>query len=140
MLIMKIIIFGSMTASKEMLDAKLELEKLGHQVTLPSFTEDYAKLASQNEMHFESAQNKIDHDLIKKYYELIKENDACLTLNVERKSIPGYVGANSLIEMAFAHVLNKPNYLLNPIPEMDYKDEIIAFSPIVINGDFSKIK
>jgi hypothetical protein len=137
---MKIIIFGSMTTSKEMLQAKSELEKLGHQVTLPTFTEDYAKLVTHGEMHRESAQNKIDHDLIRKYYELIKEHDVCLTLNIERKSIPGYIGANSLIEIAFAHVLNKPNYLLNQIPEMDYKDELVAMRPIVINGDFTKIK
>jgi predicted RNA-binding protein with PUA domain len=44
-----------------------------------------------------------------------------------------------LIEMAFACALDKKIYLLNPIPEMNYSDEIFAMKPIVLSGDLSKI-
>lgn len=42
--------------------------------------------------------------------------------------------------MAFAHVLNKKIFLLNPIPQINYSDEIEAMNPIILNHDLSKIK
>lgn len=42
--------------------------------------------------------------------------------------------------MAFAHVLNKKVFLFNPIPQMNYSDEIEAMKPIIFNSDLSKIK
>jgi len=41
--------------------------------------------------------------------------------------------------MSFAYILKKKIYLLNPIPDMIYTDEIIAMHPIVLNGDLTKI-
>lgn len=41
--------------------------------------------------------------------------------------------------MAFAHVLDKKIFLLNPIPEIPYKDEIVAMQPIILDGDLAKI-
>lgn len=43
------------------------------------------------------------------------------------------------MELGFAHVNNKKIFLLNPIPQMNYSDEIAAVQPVVINGDFSLI-
>lgn len=63
-----------------------------------------------------------------------------LIANVERKGIKGYIGGNSFLEMGFAFVLKKPIYLLHEIPDIEYRDEIEAMMPIIINGDFSKIK
>jgi len=34
--------------------------------------------------------------------------------------------------------LNKKIYLLNNIPDIFYKDEIVAMQPIIINEDISK--
>jgi len=36
--------------------------------------------------------------------------------------------------------LKKELYLFNPIPDNILKDEILGFSPIIINGDLSKLK
>jgi len=62
-----------------------------------------------------------------------------LVANVERKGVKGYIGGNSFLEMGFAFVLNKPIYLLHEIPDINYKDEIEAMIPIILNGDFLKI-
>lgn len=137
---MKIVICGSMTASKEMLEIEKKLQTLGHEVVLPPFTHDYAALDEMDKMHSESAQNKIKHNLVGVYYEEIKNNDAVLVVNIERKGIKGYIGGNSFLEMGFARVLNKPIYLWDGIPEMSYRDEIEAMQPIIINGDLSLIK
>lgn len=137
---MKIIICGSMTMAKKMIEIESGLTKLGHEVILPRFTKEYAQMSSTDEMHSESVKNKVDHDLIRDYFEEIKTGDAVLVINEERKNIANYIGGNSFLEMAFAHVLNKGIFLLNPIPEMIYSDELIAMQPVVLNGDLNMIK
>lgn len=137
---MKIVICGSMTFVKEMIEIEKKLIELGHEVILPKFSENYSKLESENEIHNESVKNKIDYDLIRDYFEEIKKSDVILVINKTRKDIDNYIGGNTLIEMAFAHVLHKNVYLFNPIPKMSYTDEIIAIQPIILNGDLSKIK
>ncbi|PIP26325.1 MAG: hypothetical protein CO140_00400 [Candidatus Moranbacteria bacterium CG_4_9_14_3_um_filter_40_7] len=136
---MKITICGSMRLSKEMLEIKNKLIDLGHKVILPRHTEEYAELNTSDHMHNESVKNKISHDLIRQYFKEIKENDAILVVNETLKNIDNYIGGNSFLEMGFAHILNKKIFLLNPIPEVGYKDEILAMRPVVINGDLTKI-
>jgi len=128
-----------MRLSKEMLEIKNKLIDLGHKVILPRHTEEYAELNTSDHMHNESVKNKISHDLIRQYFKEIKENDAILVVNETLKNIDNYIGGNSFLEMGFAHILNKKIFLLNPIPEVGYKDEILAMRPVVINGDLTKI-
>jgi len=136
---MKILICGSMRLSREMLEAKNKLEDLGYSVQLPDFVEEYANLEKTEDMHRESVKNKVDYDLIRGYFKEIEKGDAILVVNETVNGIENYIGGNSFLEMGFAHVLNKKIYLLNDIPEIGYKDEIIAMQPIVLNGDLSKI-
>jgi predicted RNA-binding protein with PUA domain len=65
--------------------------------------------------------------------------DAILILNLEKNNIKGYIGGNTFLEMGFAHVLNKKIFLLNEIPEMGYKDEIVAMKPVILEGDLNRI-
>lgn len=128
-----------MRLSKEMLIAKNELEKLGHIVTLPRYTEEYAEMETLDHIHRESAKNKINDDLIRDYYQKINEGDAIFVINNDLNGAKNYIGGNSFLEMAFAHVLNKKIFLLNPIPQIGYTDELIAMQPIIIDGDFLRI-
>jgi hypothetical protein len=137
---MKIIICGSMTVAKKMVEIETELMALGHEVVLPRFTQEYARLDSTDEVHSESVKNKVEHDLIRDYFEEIKNGDAVLVINEERKNIRNYIGGNSFLEIAFAHVLNKKIFIINPLPEMIYSDELIAMQPIILNGDLGMIK
>lgn len=136
---MKIAICGSMTFSPEMVRVGEELRELGHEITLPDFTEHYATLDSRDDMHVESAQNKVDHDLIRGYFKVIAEHDAILVLNPTKRGIENYVGGNTLIEMAFAHVLNKRIFMYNPVPDMQYRDEMEAMEPKVLHGDLTQL-
>ena len=88
----------------------------------------------------ESIQNKVENNLIKHYFNEIKKNDALLIVNITKKGIKNYIGGNSFLEMGFAHVLDKKIFLLNDIPKIGYKDEIIAMNPIILNGDLSRVK
>lgn len=137
---MKIVICGSMTTSKEMVEVEKKLQELGHEAVLPEFTHKYAAMDVIDKMHTESARNKVEHDLIRGYFEEIKNCDAIMVTNIERKGIKGYIGGNAFLEMGFAFVSNKPIYLLHEIPDVGYRDEIEAMKPVVINGNLELIK
>jgi len=128
-----------MTASKKMVEVEKSLKDLGHDVILPEFTHEYAAMDTLDKMHTESARNKVEYDLIRGYFDKIKNSDAVLVANVTRKNIEGYIGGNSFLEIGFAYVLKKPIYLLRKIPELSYKDEIKTMSPVILDGDYSKI-
>jgi hypothetical protein len=137
---MKIVVCGSMKLSKRMIEVGNQLSSLGHFFTLPRFVDEYSRLGSQDKMHSEASQNKINHDLIRGYYQEIMHGDAVLVVNEHLNYLEGYIGGNSFLEMGFAHVLDKRIYLMRQIPYVSYRDEILAMNPIVINGDLTKIK
>jgi hypothetical protein len=60
---------------------------------------------------------------------------------MDKHGIENYIGGNVLIEMGYAHILNKKIFLYNPIPNIEfYKTEIIAMQPVILNGDINKVK
>ena len=77
---------------------------------------------------------------MKRHFEKVAWADAILVSNHDKNGVPGYIEANTLLEMGLAFHLGKPIYLLNGIPEMAYKEEILGMTPIVINGNLSLIK
>jgi len=144
---MKIIICASVDITPKIKELKEALEKMGHSVEIPyvsmkiiageiSLEEFLAVKDREGDTKFREATGE---DLIKRYYNLIKEADAVLVLNEEKKGIKNYIGGNTFLEIGFSYILNKKLYLFNPIPEMSYSDEIKAMSPIVLNGDLTKI-
>jgi len=137
---MRIVICGSMKLSRRMIEVQDELQKFGHEIILPRHTEEYAKMNTSDHIHNESVKNKIENDLIRDYYNEIAKNDAVLIVNDNLNGVAGYIGGNSFLEMGFAHVLTKDIYLLNPIPEASFKDELVAMQPVVLEGDFRMIK
>lgn len=145
---MKIIIVASIQFTYEIEKVAKKLQQMGHEIEIPWAAKkilkgeiDYDHFMATKEKHGDiEFRNKAEEDLIIRYYKLIKNGDAILVLNYNKKGIKNYIGGNALIEMSFAHVLGKPIYLLNPIPDMIYTDELKAMKPIIINGDLSKIK
>lgn len=136
---MKIVICGSMTFSQEMIQTAKELEKKGHEVFFSPLAPEFVDGRRIKDCGGEDVASKKEIDALNLFYKEIKKADAILVLNYKKKGIDSYIGANSLIEMAFAHVLGKKIYLLNPIPKIDYSSEIFFMEPIVLNGDLKKI-
>ena len=132
---MKLVICGSMSFAKEMKETQVLLEAQGHTVFVPRNLNDFLNGTPTRE----KKELKIQHDVFKDYFNEIRNSDGVLVLNYEKKGVPGYVGVNALIEMAFAYVQNKKIFLLNQIPEMDYSDEIEALTPTILNGDLSSL-
>lgn len=134
---MKITICGSMSAAKKIMEVENKLKEKGHEVILPESVDLYAegKLSARDD----EPQHKIDNDLIRDHYNKIVSADVVLVVNETKNGIENYIGGNSFLEMGFTHILKKPLYLLNPIPQISYKDEIIAMQPIILKGDLNKI-
>ena len=113
---------------------------MGHKVEIPEGVKSEELRKRTGTAPEERAKDKIRYDLIRGYFEKIKYHDIVLVVNSEKRGIKGYIGGNTLIEMAFAHVLNKKLYCLYPLPEMPYKEEMLAMQPAILHGDLTKIQ
>jgi hypothetical protein len=129
-------ICGSMSAAKEMVKAKKDLEKRGLKVHIQEDIQDFVEGKRTDEDKW----RKIEIDPFKNYFKVIKKCEGILVVNTEKRGIKGYIGGNTLIEMAFAYVLDKKIFLLNEIPQLSYTDEIAAFKPVILKGNLRKIR
>ena len=144
---MKIVICASIDMTPKIKAAKEALERLGHQTEIPFMSQRIISgevaladfLAVKDKEGDSRFRQEAGEDLIKRYYNLIKEADAILVVNGDKKGIKNYIGGNVLLEIGFAYTMDKKIFLLNPVPEMGYSDEIRAMSPVVLNGDLKKI-
>ncbi len=135
---MKVIICGSISAADEIKKVQHQLEARGDEVEIPEGVKDMNKRRLEGAAS-EKAEVKIKHDLIRGYFEKMKNYDAVLVVNPEKKGISGYIGGNTLIEMSFAHILNKKLFCLYPLPELSYTSEILAMQPIILNGSIEDL-
>lgn len=145
----KIVICGSVFFANEMIEVNKYLESKGYEVMLPWGIEDFVDGGSlqeelysgKREQNLEGAKRKMEHNLIKGYYDEINQADAILIINKEKKGVQGYIGGNSFLEMGFAHVLGKKIYCLNSLPNDPpvFYEELVAMQPVILYGDLSKI-
>ncbi len=142
---MKIAICGSLSFSKKMGEMKEKLTTIGFDAQVPfgavkilsgEFSQVEIDKSKDDGTFYKTA---IKNDGIRKWHDVIKECDAILVLNFDKKGIRNYIGGNTFLEIGFAYVMDKKIYLLNSIPEVSYKDEILTMQPVVLNGDLSKI-
>ena len=77
---------------------------------------------------------------IRQNFEEIINSDAILVINNEKNGVPGYIGANVLMEIAFAFFYHKKIFVWNPILDnAPYLEELRIFAVQVINQDLSQI-
>ena len=140
---MKIMICGSMTFAKEMMDVEKKLEKLGHSVSVPSDIESHLKDPDLIDNLEENYKHTIEKDIMRQCFKLIAKSDAILVLNYPKNNINGYVGTSSLMEIGLAYYLGKKIFLFNPMPKphkVRWAHELEIINPKIINGDLSKIQ
>ncbi|KKP67924.1 MAG: hypothetical protein UR66_C0009G0014 [Candidatus Moranbacteria bacterium GW2011_GWE1_35_17] len=149
---MIITICSSVDFTPRIIEIKKELEKNGWKVNIPFFTtkilngelsfEDY--LNAKEKGGDIGMRNAESVDMIKTYWDYIRNSDAILVLNLEKKGIKNYIGGSTLMEMGFAYGHKKKIYLYNPIPErserIHYVDELEDLDPIIINGNLKNMK
>lgn len=147
---MNITICGSIAFYDEMLNIKKKLEQLGHIIKLPPFEikDENGNMISVKEYYSKrkSETNNTSwiwdrkEEAMRMHFQKVDWSDAILILNYDKNNIQNYIGANTLLEMGLAFHFNKKLFLLNNIPEINYKEEILGMKPIIINNDLTKIK
>lgn len=147
---MNITLCGSIAFIDEMDAARKELESMGHKVKLPPLevADDTGKMMPVKEYY--ALRKSVTDDThwiwekkewaMRTHFDKVARADAILVCNYDKNGVIGYIGANTLLEMGLAFYLKKPIYLLNRIPEVSYKEEILGMRPIIIESDISKIK
>jgi non-canonical (house-cleaning) NTP pyrophosphatase len=130
---MKITICGSMQFDTEMQAAKEQLEALGYEVEKPNVVEGHVY-----EDNLDTNAN-LKRGFIDEHFRKIDDSDAVLIVNLDKNSVANYVGGNTLIEIAYAYAQGLEVFLLNPIPEVSYTDEIRGMHPIILNGEVVRI-
>ena len=119
-----IVLCGSMKVKDKIIEISKELEEMGYNTLLPVECMQGLEKVIASRAHFDRITNP--------------DNEAVLIVNVEKNGIPNYIGPNSFAEIAFGFYNNKKVFILNDIYE-PYKDEIIGWNAICLNGDLSKI-
>lgn len=147
---MKITLCGSIAFISEMIELQKKLEQNGHIVFIPSFiahdkegnpmsAEEFYRIRKEGKMELSWFEIEKESAILAHFKE-IEKGDTILVANYDKNEIPGYIGGNTLMEMALALYLKKPIYLLNPIPEMPYREEIIGMRPVILSGDLTQVK
>lgn len=135
---MKILIICSKQFYSAIPKIKLILEKRGHSITLPNCIND-----PSTEQRFKDIGKKEHAEfkaiMFKQSANTIKDMDAVLVLNFAKNNIKGYIGGATFLEMYEAFVNDKKIFMYCEVDNSILSDEIDGFSPIVIDGDLSKI-
>ena len=132
---MKITLCGSMVHIEAMIQASQQLKALGYETEIPNPREgetDYTELP-------EKERQRLKDSLMREHLNKISNSDAVLIYNEDKKGIEGYVGGNTLMEMAFAFAQKLEIFLLKTPTGVGYTDEIIGMQPIILDGSIAKI-
>ncbi len=73
------------------------------------------------------------------YFQEIKEADKVLIWNPEKHGKAGYIGPNTIMEMAVAYAANKPIYLLEDPQDKATRLEALGMKPNILYGNIEKI-
>jgi len=149
-LTMKITLCGSIAFIGEMLDAKKKLEAAGHKIQMPPLevpdekgnmipVKEYWDMRKSTNMTSGWLWDRKEES-IRNHFGKIEWADAILVFNYSKNNIENYIGGNTFLEMGHAFHNRKPIYLLNPIPEILYKEEILGMKPILVSGNLALIK
>ncbi|MCK7613380.1 hypothetical protein [Roseibium sediminicola] len=130
-----IVICGSMSTLDLMERLAGQLRRDGHTVSTPVPEEagfDWTALSPMQAVARKKA-------FLSDYFEVIRRGDVVLIANTEKHDIPGYVGANTLMEAACGYALRKPVYFLHDIGDQPCRLEAAAVSSGVLNGDLERL-
>ncbi|WP_152664599.1 hypothetical protein [Devosia geojensis] len=128
-------ICASMTFIDAVEELAVRLIERGHTVHTPHREEVAVNWAALTEG--EALSRKRGY--IDRHLDLIRASDVVLVANYDKHSVSGYVGANTLMESAFAHALNLPVVLLFQLGEQPCQLELASITHSVLGGDLDAL-
>ena len=151
---MKIALCGSMVFYDHMETLGEQLRNLGHIVEVPqlrinSEEAPNGKKSIRNLIEESGGTGSFapDHPIwvekaeaIDDHFIKIAYSDAILVANYPKHSTDGYIGGNTLMELAVARYLNKSIYLLFPVSDkLQYKEEVLGVLPIILHNNLERL-
>ena len=129
---MIITLCGSTKFHQEMKLTKEKLESAGHKVLTPHLEfGDFHEIKNKKPAFW----RKKKAEFMRDHFRKIRESDAILVLNYDKEGVKGYVGGNTLMDIAVAYEHDKKIFLLNSFtPDQPYSDEIQVINPLILNG------
>jgi nucleoside 2-deoxyribosyltransferase len=121
------------------------LKKMGFKVLLPKTAKTMQREGSFRVRDYKTwFKDRKDYKkktaLIKAHFKEISKADAILVLNFRKNHLDGYIGGNTLMEMAIALYLNKKIYILNEIDDkLPNKEEVWGCLPVMLDGRLEKL-
>jgi hypothetical protein len=140
---MKILIICSKKFYDKIPPIKAFLENNGIDIYLPNC---YDNPQTESEMWKlgKDEHQKFKAKMYKQSEETISKMDGVLVLNFDKVAdgvtYKNYIGGATFLEIYDAFRMNKKIFFVNDIPNNMLKDELIGFSPIIINNDLTMIK
>lgn len=134
---MKILLICSKAFYDKLDFYKEKLEKYGHNVFMPNC---WNCPETENKYRGTEQHSKWKAKMFKQSETTISNMDAVLCLNFDKNGVKNYIGGATFLELYDAFKLNKKIFFINEIPEGILKDELIGFSPIVVNNNLELIK
>jgi len=137
---MRIVVGGSMTFAKEQLEVKRGLEELGHEVSVTEDIDVYLDNPLTKDNFDEELKACLENDIVRSFFNKIKETDAYVVVNKEKRGIKGYLGTSVLMEIGLAYHLGKKIFLLEEIDKSQgCALEIAIINPVILDGDLSRV-
>lgn len=116
---MKLTLCGSMVFLETMKEFEIKLLARGHEVKRPHvFWPKDGTISAEKKA-----------EAIREHFGKVEWSDAVVIVNPEKKGVAGYIGGNTLMEMALAFHLGKPIYLTHNVPDLSYTEEILGMLP-----------
>ena len=140
---MKIMICGSMSFAKEMIELQKKLEDFGHEVSIPCDTDLHVEKPEFIDDLDKDREHLIANNVMKKCFKLLANSKTVIFLNLPKNKIEGYIGTSSLMEMGLAYYLGKKIYLMYPFPDPKnhrWAHEVASFMPIILVGKIETFK
>jgi len=144
---MKIVICSSIHFAEKIREIEKGLAGLGHDVVIPHSINEYNVKNHEDDdklRKITANDHSIKQRFTRRHFNEIKDADAILVVNEEKRGIPNYIGGATLSEIMFAFYFSKKIFLLNPIPTDErlafFRDEIEGVDPVVINGNLGLIE
>lgn len=140
---MKLTLCGSIAFINEMDTLRQKLEALGHEVKMPPMTGTDHHGNAISSLEYYAIKKQVGDDLthpfwaghearIRAHFDKVAWCDAVLIANYDKNGVAGYVGPNTLMEMGLAFFLRKKIFMLQPIPAVPWREEILGMKPVVI--------
>lgn len=116
-----------------MAEIAVDLERRGYEVDKPNVVEGHVYEDNLD------ANATLKRGFIDEHFAKINTSDAILVVNENKNGVDNYVGGNTLIEISHAYAQGLDIFLLNPVPEVSYADEIRGMHPVILNGNIDVI-